>query len=148
MPSSLCGFSSALLARFEGVDVRPVRQHRVVQRHAAGHEAAAGLGVVDAVDEPHELAHHVHMVPGRAKRILRHQPAVAEDHEIDVRRAGRLARRGQHGEDAGVGVIVKDRADGREASQVVFVGRVVAVPGHDVQRRARNVGHATARRPI
>ena len=31
----------------EGIDVGPVRQHRVVQREAARHEAL-GLGVIDA----------------------------------------------------------------------------------------------------
>ena len=32
-------------------------------------------------------------------------------------------------------MIVADRADGVEAAQIVFVGRVVAVPGHHVERR-------------
>jgi hypothetical protein len=55
VPWSLCGFSSALLAPSKAVGVRAVREHGVVQREAARHEAAAGLGVVDAVDQPHEL---------------------------------------------------------------------------------------------
>src|SRR3546814_11093359 len=38
----------------EGLGVGAVRQHGVVQAHAAGQEAA-GLGIVDAFDEPHEF---------------------------------------------------------------------------------------------
>ena len=87
-----------------------MRQHGVVQRDPARHEALR-LGVVLAVDQPHELAHDVHVVPGRPERVLRHQPAVGEDHEVDVGRAGRLGRRGQHGEDRRVGVVEQDRAD-------------------------------------
>src|SRR3546814_9149623 len=48
----------------EGLGVGAVRQHGVVQAHAAGQEAA-GLGIVDAFDEPHEFRHQVHMVPRR-----------------------------------------------------------------------------------
>ncbi|KAG1391533.1 hypothetical protein G6F59_014867 [Rhizopus arrhizus] len=41
----------------------------------------------------------------------------------------------QHQEDRRVRVVVTDRADGVEAAQIVAVRRVVAVPGHHVQRR-------------
>ena len=36
---------------------------------------------------------------------------------------------------------------GEKRAQVVLVGRVVAVPGDDVERRVAELGHATARRP-
>ncbi len=48
---------------------------------------------------------------------------------------GGLAGRGQHGEDRRVGMVEAHRADGVEAREIVFVGRVVAVPGDDVERR-------------
>ncbi len=51
----------------------------------------AGLGVVDAVDQAHELAHHVAVEPGRPERVLGHHPARREDDEIDIGRAGVIA---------------------------------------------------------
>src|SRR5689334_23540979 len=44
--------------------------------------------------------------------------------------------RGQHGEDRGIGMVVGDGADRRERAQIVFVGRIIAVPGDDVDRRS------------
>src|SRR3712207_8079654 len=41
-------------------------------------------------------------------------------------------------EDRGVGVVEQDRPHRREAPEVVFVGGVVAVPGHHVERRGRD----------
>ena len=64
----------------ERVAIRPMRQHRIVQAHAARREAF-GLGVVQAVDQPHELAHAVHVIPGRPERIFRHHPAFGEADE-------------------------------------------------------------------
>src|SRR5215472_4809662 len=58
----------------EGVAVGAVRQHLVVQAHAARHEAL-GLGVVDAVNQPHEFRHDVAVVPGRPEGILGDLPA-------------------------------------------------------------------------
>ena len=54
----------------------------------AARREALRLGVVGAVDEAHELAHHVAVEPRRAERVLGHQPARREDDEIDIRRAG------------------------------------------------------------
>ena len=77
VPSSLCGFSSALLALSNASTSGPCGSMVLCRLNAARHEAAAGLGVVHAVDQAHELAHDVHVVPGRPERVLRHQPAVA-----------------------------------------------------------------------
>ncbi|MCW0448988.1 hypothetical protein NB706_001822 [Xanthomonas sacchari] len=118
----------------EGGRVRAVPAHAVVQRRAARGEAV-GLGIVDAVHQAHELAGHVAVEPRRPEGVLRHQPARRENREIHVGGAGRVAGRGQHGEDAGIGMVETDRADGIEAAQVVFVRGVVAVPGDHVQRR-------------
>ena len=52
----------------------------------------------------------------------------------------RLARRGQHGEDRRVRMVEADRADRVEAREIVFVGRVIAVPGDDVERRMVELG--------
>ena len=133
---------------FEGVHVGAVRQHRVMQRDPARHEAAAGLGVVDAVDQPHELAHDVHVVPGRTEGVLGHHPAIGKDHEVNVGGAWRLGRRGQHGEDRRVGVVEQNRADRREAAEVVLVGRVVAVPGDHVERRVGDLRHPQRTAPL
>src|SRR5262249_29210816 len=54
--------------------IRSVRQHAIVERDAAGHEAL-GFGVVDAVDEPHEFRHQVAVIPRRPEGIFRHLPA-------------------------------------------------------------------------
>ena len=37
-------------------------------------------------------------------------------------------------------MVVADRADGVEAAQIVFVGRIVAVPGHHIERRVVDLG--------
>ena len=85
----------------EGRGIRAVAAHAVVQRGAARLEALR-LGVVDAVDEAHELAGDVAVEPGRAERVLHRQPARREDDEVDVVDAGRIARRLQHQEDGRV----------------------------------------------
>ena len=46
----------------------------------------------------------------------------------------------QHQEDRGVGVIEADRPDRVEALEVVLVRRMIAVPGHDVERRVVDRG--------
>jgi hypothetical protein len=79
----LTGLSSLLEAFLEAGCVRPVRQHHVVQAHAARHEAFF-LGVVLAVDQAHEFAHDVAVIPGRAEGVFGHQPARREDDEIDI----------------------------------------------------------------
>src|SRR3546814_4464572 len=75
------GLGGSLL---EGLGVGPVRQHGVVQAHAAGQEAAR-LGVVDTLDEAHEFRHQVHMVPRRPEGILSHHPALrSEEHTSEL----------------------------------------------------------------
>ena len=72
-----------------------MRQHAIVQRHAAGQEALR-LGLVLAVDEPHELAHDIHVIPGRPESMLGNGPALGKDHEVDVGGAFLARWRGQH----------------------------------------------------
>jgi len=45
-------------------------------------------------------------------------------------------------------VIVENRADRRKAAQVVFVGREIAVPGDDVERRAGDLGRMQPAAPF
>src|SRR5262249_24847990 len=59
----------AIARVIEGLAVRTVRQHAIVQAHSAGNEAF-GLGVVDAIDQPHELTHDVHVIPGRTEGVF------------------------------------------------------------------------------
>jgi len=75
------------------------------------------------------------MIPGRPERILGHGPAFREYQKVHIGSARRFRRRGQHREDRGIGMIEQERADRREAPQVIFIRRVVAVPGNDVERR-------------
>ena len=133
----------------EGVGVRAVRQHAVVEREAARHEAGLvcprGLGVVLAVHQAHEPAHDVHVVPGRPERVLGHQPAVGEADEAHINRPRLSRQRGEHREDAGVRVVEQQRPHGRVAAQGVLIRRVVAVQGHHVQRQGVGVDRAALR---
>ena len=123
---------------FKGVLVRPMRQHAIVQGHAAG-DKALGLRVIDAIDVAHHLGHHVLMVPRRAEGVFGHHPAVAEQDKVDVRSAFNARGCGQYGEDRRIGVVEQDRADRAIGAQIVFQGRVVAVPSHHVQRRVADL---------
>ena len=81
-------FSIACLLK--RVDIRSVWQHRIVQRNATRHEATPGLRVIDALNQPHKLTHDVHVVPWRTERVLRNDPSVGEDYEVDICGAGCL----------------------------------------------------------
>jgi hypothetical protein len=105
----------------------------IVQAHSARNEATR-LRIVDAVDEAHEFAHHVHMVPRRPEGFLHHDPTLGKYHEVHVGRPGDLGARGQHGIDRWIGVVEQNRSDRREAAQIVFHGREVAMPSDDVKR--------------
>ena len=118
------------LVRFE---VGPVRGHAVVDRHAARQEAAR-LGVVLAVHEAHQLAHHVAMEPGRSKSIFRDRPARGENDEVAVGDAGLAGGRGEHSEDRRIRMVKAHRVDRHEARELVLVGHVSAVPGDNIER--------------
>ena len=90
--------------------------------------------------ETHELVHVVAVKPGRAKRVLGDQPTRRKDHEIAISGAGGVARCRQYGEDRRVGVIEADTAQRIEAGEIVNIGRVIAVPGDDVERRMVELG--------
>ncbi|KAI6775826.1 hypothetical protein HG530_002584 [Fusarium avenaceum] len=74
--------------------VRPVTAHNVVQTRASGHETpcAATLGVVAALDEAHELAHGVAVVPRWAECVFADEPSRWEDYEVGDCCAGIFAR--------------------------------------------------------
>ena len=109
-------------------------RHAVMQA-AATRQEAFRLGIVDAVDQPHVLAHHVAMEPRRAERVLRRPSSAAGRRRSRRSRSRRIRRRRQHGEDRRIGMVEADRVDRVEAREVVLVRRVVAVPRDDVERR-------------
>ena len=74
----------------EGLGVRAVAAHAVVEAGSAGDEAF-GLGVVFAGDEAHELVHEITVKPRRTEGVFCDDPARWEDSEVDVRGAGDLA---------------------------------------------------------
>ena len=75
-------------------------------------------------------------------------PALRKDHEIDVGGAFLAGWRGEHGEDRRVRVIEQNGADRREGPQVVFVRRVIAVPGDDIERRVADFADMKAAAPF
>ena len=105
---------SMLLCSSKVLASGPCAGHRVVQACPAGHEAF-GLGVVHALDEPHELRGDVAVEPRRTERVLHRQDARREHDEVDRVDAGHGALRLQHEEDRRVGVVVADRPDDVEA---------------------------------
>src|SRR5262249_32769091 len=68
---------------FEGVHIGPMREHGIVERNSTRREALR-LRVVLAIDQAHELAHDVHVVPRRPEGVFRNEPSVGEDHKIDI----------------------------------------------------------------
>ena len=131
----------------ERLAVRAMRQHAVVQADAAGRKPLR-LGVVDAVDQPHEFRHDVHVIPRRTEGVLRHHPSLRENDEVDVRGARGLRGRRQHGENRRIGMIESDRTNRREGPQIVFVRRVVTVPCHDIDRGMRQSGYEQRAAPF
>src|SRR6267143_2634948 len=93
----------------EGCRIRPMPTHTIVERGSAGYESRA-LGVVDAVNQAHELARDIAMEPWRPKRILHREPAGRENHEIDVAGSRGVAGRMQHQEYGWVRMIVGSRS--------------------------------------
>ena len=69
-------------------------------------------------------------------------------HEVDIGGALLAGRRRQHREDRRIGMVEQDRADRRKRRQIVFVGRVVAVPGDDVERRVAELGDVEPAAPF
>ena len=60
-----------------------MRQHTIVQRDAAGRKPF-GLRLVLAVNQPHEFAHDVHVVPRRTERMFGDLPTRPERSRIDI----------------------------------------------------------------
>src|SRR5208337_4330228 len=67
-----------------------------------------------------------------------------KDGEVEVGRAGNLRGRGEHRVDRWIGVIEAHRVDAVEIRQIVFVRRVISVPGDDVERRVFVLGFPQA----
>lgn len=121
----------------EALHIRSVAGHGVVKTGPRRLEAtlAAALGIVVAHNQAHELGHGVPMVPRGTEGIFGHQPARGEDDKVG--HCGAVAVRGrgrrEYGEDAGIGMIVRNAADGHEPAEIVFVRIIVAMPRHHVE---------------
>jgi len=89
-----CGFNSAVVALS-----KVARSGRVLTcklcSDASAREKPFGLGVVNAVDEAHELVHGVAVEPGGGK-CAPPPASAAGDHKIAASGAGGLARGRQH----------------------------------------------------
>ena len=123
----------------KGFGVGTMSGHAVVEAGSAGSEAFR-FGVVLSEDKAHELVHEIAVKPGRAEGVLGDDPAWGKDGEVDVGGAGQLAGRGEDGVDGWVGVVEGDGVDAVEASERIFAGSIVAVPGDDVEWGVIEVG--------
>ena len=101
---------------------------------------AFGLGIVGAEDQAHEFVHQVAMEPRRTEGVLGDHPTRRKDREVAVGGAGNVGRRGQHRVDGWIGMIERNGVDAVEEREIVFVGRVVAVPCDDIERRVIDEG--------
>src|SRR5450830_1078938 len=128
----LAGIAAARLLK--GRAVRTVTGHAIVQTGAAGTKAFR-LGVVFAMNQAHELTRDIAVEPGWTESMFGGKPARRKDHEVQRIHTRRIALRLQHQEDGWIGMVIADRADGVEVTQIVLVRRVVTVPRHHVQRR-------------
>ena len=84
------GLEFGCAGAFEGLGVRAMAGHAVVEAGSAGDEAF-GFGVVFALDETHELVHEVAVEPGGTEGVLGDDPAWGEDDEVGVGGSGDLA---------------------------------------------------------
>lgn len=126
-------------ARFVTGAVGAVTGHLIMQRGAAGRKTAR-LGIIDPCYQAHKFAHDVAMEPGWAERVLRHHPARREDDEVAIGGARRVAGAGQDSEDGRVGMVIADRVDRVEATQIIAAGGKIAVPGDNVEWAVRQAG--------
>ena len=110
-----------------------------MQTDAAGSKAFR-FGVVLSENVTHQLGHNVLVIPRRSKRVLLWQPAWWKDHKVNICGAFFGCGGCKHREDRRVGVIERDRANGRIVPQVVFVRRIITMPGNHVQRGMINLG--------
>src|SRR6185369_414067 len=123
------------LRRFlEALGVGTVAAHAIVQARPAGQEALC-LRIVFSANQAHELIHEIAMEPRWAEGMLGNHPARRENYEVAIGGARNFRRRSQHGVDGGIRMVEADAINAVEPGQVVLVGRVVAVPGDDIERR-------------
>ena len=118
----------------EGFRIGPVAAHAIVQTRAAGGKAGR-FRVVHAMDQAHELAGDIAVEPRRAEGVFHRQDAWRKYHEVDRINAGCVALRLQYQKNRWIGMVETDRTNRIEAAQIVFVGRVIAVPSDHIERR-------------
>lgn len=84
------------------------------------------------------------MIVGRSESVLLDRPTWGKDHKVGNRSSGSQTGTGEHGENTGIAMIKADRVDDHEFGQVVFVGHIVAMPGHHIEDRVLLFGHKKA----
>ena len=117
-----------------GDGIRSVARHAIVQAGASGNKPF-GLGVVFSTYQAHEFAHKVAVEPWRAERVFGHQPTRRENAKINLRCAGNFRWRCQYRVNRRIRMIEAYRVDAIEALEIVFIRRIVSMPGHHVQWR-------------
>ena len=85
------------------------------------------------MDEAHELGHGVAVVERWAEGIFGDEPSGWENDEVGDGGPGALRGGGEDGEDAWIRMVVGDGANGTEASEVILIGVVGAVPSDDIK---------------
>ena len=93
------------------------------------------LCVIRTGDISHELCHRVAVIIRRPESVLADKPPWREDHKINDSLAWIIGLTCKHSKDAWVGMIVANGADRVELLEVILVRNVVALPGHNIERR-------------
>jgi len=101
---------------------------------ATGLEAIASASVL-SIQETHEFSRAIPMIIRGSERVIRDIPSWAEDQKVHQRMVGNLRLRGQHAEDGGVDVILRNAPDVHEFLQRVFIWYVAGVGVVNEQRR-------------
>lgn len=96
-------------------------------------EATPGLGIVVTSDQSHELRHGVTVVPRWTESVFLYEPAGRENDKVGNGRAFMIRRSSKDSENGRIGVIKRDRTNSVEATQIILVRVVVAMPGDDIE---------------
>lgn len=73
------------------------------------------------------------VIVGRTESVLLDRPTRRKDHKVGNRSSGSQTGTGEYGENTGIAMIKADRVNDHELGQVVFVGHIVAMPGHHIE---------------
>lgn len=80
------------------------------------------------------------MIPGRSKGIFCDHPSWWKDSKIAHSNSGFVGRTSENRENRGIRMIEADAIHSIKMIQIIFVGSVVSMPGHNVIGRMRESG--------